>query len=123
MAVNRNAVFSATRSTHFFAAEGHARVMAWLVLFGRAPKASARGGAQKPLQRVLELAQRARAKAHPEREIDYEDTRFRAHLTALALLGDTIFGDLIRGASGGRSGPEAARDFRRRLAQLLADTE
>jgi AcrR family transcriptional regulator len=107
----------------FYGQNGNARLIAWLLLSGRAPNQHARGSAKRPLQRVIELAHAQRTRAHPEREIAYEDTKFRSQLTALALLGDAIFGDLIRHASGDPVGAEAARDFRRRLAKLLADAQ
>lgn len=107
----------------FYAAEGQARLIAWLVLSGRTPKSAGRAHGQKPLQQLIELAHRQRSAARPERGCAYEDTQFRAHLTALALLGDAIFGDLIRYASGAPTGAEASRDFRQRLARLLADSE
>jgi AcrR family transcriptional regulator len=105
----------------FYGKNGNARLIAWLLLSGRAPK-QARAGASRPLQRVIELAHAQRSRAQPDREIDYDDTKFRSQLTALALLGDAIFGDLIRHASGDPTGAPAAREFRRRLAKLLSDT-
>jgi AcrR family transcriptional regulator len=106
----------------FYGKNGNARLIAWLVLSGRAPKQQARAGASRPLQRVIELAHAQRSRAQPNREIDYDDTKFRSQLTALALLGDAIFGDLIRHASGDPTGAPAAREFRQRLAKLLSDT-
>lgn len=107
----------------FYAAEGHARLIAWLVLSGRALDAGGHGETARPLQHLIELAHDQRTQAHPERDCAYEDTQFRAHLTALALLGDAIFGDLIRYASGAATGAQPSRDFRHRLASLLAETE
>lgn len=104
----------------FYGKNGNARLIAWLVLSGRAPKQ--RTGASRALQRVIELAHAQRKRVHPDRDVDYEDTKFRSQLTALALLGDAIFGDLIRHASGDPVGAQPAREFRRRLAKLLSDT-
>jgi AcrR family transcriptional regulator len=106
----------------FYGKNGNARLIAWLLLSGRMPKQPARAGGSRPLQRVIELAHAQRTRAHPGRDVDYDDTKFRSQLTALALLGDAIFGDLIRHASGDPVGPQAAREFRRRLAKLLAET-
>jgi AcrR family transcriptional regulator len=107
----------------FYGKNGNARLIAWLQLSGRTPKQRTRTAAPRPLQRVIELAHAQRTGARPDRAIDYDDTKFRSQLTALALLGDAIFGDLIRRASGDPVGTEAARDFRRRLAALLADKD
>jgi TetR/AcrR family transcriptional regulator, repressor for neighboring sulfatase len=116
----REAIFDMLAA--FYGEEGHARLIAWLVLSDRT-NVTSRGQAPKPLQHLIELLQKQRARAHPERAIEYADTEFRAHLAALALLGDSIFGDMIRRASGGATGAEPSREFRRRLAKLLADTE
>jgi hypothetical protein len=105
----------------FFAAQGNARLMGWLVLSGRTSKSQGRSRS-RPLQRVLELAHAQRVQASPRKHIDYEDTKFLSQLSALALLGDAIFGDLFRSASGDAPGPESARDFRKRLAKLIRDS-
>ncbi len=106
----------------YYGTEGNARLIAWLVLSGRSARSRARGAGARPLQRLIESAHAMRQQAHPNRPTDYADTEFRSQLTALALLGEAIFGDVIRAASGDETGPEASRDFRRRLARLLADT-
>lgn len=105
----------------YYGAEGNARLIAWLVLSGRSLRARPRGG-ERPLQRLIESAHAQRRQAHPGQHADYADTQFRSQLTALALLGEAIFGDVVRAASGAATGAEASRDFRRRLARLLADT-
>jgi AcrR family transcriptional regulator len=107
----------------FYGTEGNARLIAWLILSGRAPKLRRKTGTLRPLQRLIELAHTQREQAHPERAVEFADSKFRSQLTALALLGDAIFGDVIRYASGDAIGPEQAREFRRRLAKLLADTQ
>jgi AcrR family transcriptional regulator len=109
----------------FYGAEGHARLIAWLVLSGRGLKARARHSGGRPLERLIEVAHAQRVHAHPERAIEFADSKFRSQLAALALLGEAIFGDLIRFASGDAStaGGESSRDFRRRLARLLADAD
>lgn len=105
----------------FFGAQGNARLMGWLVLSGRTPKPQGRSRT-RPLQRVLELAHAQRVQAAPRKNIDFEDTKFLSQLSALALLGDAIFGDVIRSASGDPTGPESAREFRKRLAALIRDS-
>jgi AcrR family transcriptional regulator len=107
----------------FYGSAGNARMIAWLVLSRRTARGRGRGEQARPLEHVIELAHARRRALHPERDLPLEDTRFRSQLAALALLGDAIFGDLVRHASGDASGAEASRVFRRRLAQLLADTE
>jgi AcrR family transcriptional regulator len=108
----------------FYGTEGHARLIAWLVLSGRGLKARVRHPMGRPLERVIEVAHAQRLQAHPGRTIEFADSKFRSQLAALALLGEAIFGDLIRYASGDESvsGAEISRDFRKRLARLLADT-
>jgi AcrR family transcriptional regulator len=106
----------------FYSGEGNARLIAWLVLSGLTPKAKPRSATARPLQHLVKLAHAQRTRAHPERNIDYADTEFRAQLTSLALLGEAIFGDLIRYGCGSAQGPKAAREFRRRLAKLLLET-
>lgn len=105
----------------FFGERGQARLLAWLILSGRAARPQWLVRSQ-PLRSLIDLAHRQRLAAQPEREIALADTRFRSQLTAFAMLGEAVFGDLIRGASGDATGAEASREFRRRLAQLLADT-
>jgi AcrR family transcriptional regulator len=106
----------------FYGKNGNARLLAWLVLSGHTGRRSGRGDGGRALQRMIELAHAQRTAVRCDREIDYEDTKFRAQLTALALLGDAIFGELIRRSAGDTAGPQSAREFRRRLAKLLADT-
>jgi hypothetical protein len=109
----------------FFATKGNARLIAWLVLSGRLgelprPAASGEPGGEPPLRALIEKAHAQRQAAFPD--ADYDDTRFRSQLTAIALLGEAIFGDLVRYASGDATGAEQSREFRRRLAKLLTDT-
>jgi AcrR family transcriptional regulator len=104
----------------FCGTHGNARLIGWLVLSGRTPKSHVRTRA-RPLQRVIELAHAQRVQASGGKPVDYADTKFRSQLSAIALLGDAIFGDLIRSASGDAAGPETAREFRNRLAKLLRD--
>jgi AcrR family transcriptional regulator len=107
----------------FYGAQGNARLIAWLTLTGRAfGKSRSRAPVVRPLERVIERMHTLRTAVRSEHGADLADTRFRIQLAALALLGEAIFGDLIRFASGDALGAEASREFRRRLAKLLADT-
>ena len=104
----------------YFGAEGTARLLAWLVLSKRA-RMPRRTTGTSPLKRVIDLVHAQRAQNYPERTVDLEDSKFRSQLTAFALLGEALFGDLLRHAIDDPSGPEQSREFRRRLAKLLAD--
>ncbi|MDH5675194.1 MAG: TetR/AcrR family transcriptional regulator [Myxococcales bacterium] len=114
----------------FFAEKGNARLIAWLLLSGRLGTLPGQLGDRPPLRPLIERAHQGRLQAArpaeplgaEPRTIDFEDSKFRSQLTALALLGEAVFGDLIRLASGDATGPEQSRDFRRRLASLLNDT-
>jgi AcrR family transcriptional regulator len=117
----REAIFDMI--AEFSGSAGNARALAWLVLSRNAPRARAHAEKNRALEHLIELAHARRVAAHPERAPEPEDTRFRSQLTAVALLGDAIFGDLIRYAAGDAVGPEASRAFRMRLAKLLAETE
>ena len=110
------------RVAEFLAERGNARTVAWLVLSGRAQglaQRPARARSATPLRRLIELLHARRQGTAPEREIELEDTLFRAQLSMFALLGETIFGDAIRRATGDTRGPAGSRDFRQRLARLL----
>jgi len=117
----REAIFDMI--AEFYGGAGNARLIAWLVLSRRTQGLRVKANPARAFDQLIKLAHDRRVKAHPERSIDFEDSRFRSQLTALALLGDAVFGDLVRYASGDTLGPEGARGFRRRLAKLLAETE
>lgn len=105
----------------FLAERGNARTVAWLVLSGRAHGfSSATPRVRRPpaLRRLVELVHARRVRAAPERDIELDDTLFRAQLSIFALLGEAIFGDVIRRATGDER-TESSRDFRHRLALLL----
>jgi AcrR family transcriptional regulator len=107
----------------FYGAQGNARLIAWLTLSGRAfGKNRTRAPATRSLQRIIERSHALRTAAKPDQPIELQDTRFRIQLLALTLLGEAIFGDLVRFASGDTLGAEGSREFRRRLAKLLIDT-
>lgn len=94
---------------------GLARLLAFLLLgkteSERAPM-SGKASLEKLVEATHELRQRFN---HPA---SYADTRFEIQLIAIVLLGDAIFGDAVRRASGTRE-DSASREFRRRLTQLL----
>jgi hypothetical protein len=98
-----------------YGGRGYARLLAWLLLSGRAPKVAR--NPDKPLQRLAEAAFAVHSAKTPGAR--YEDTLFELQLVAIALLGDAIFGDAVRRASGIAATPAAASEFRKRLAVLL----
>lgn len=110
--------------SEFYNSKGNARLLAWMALSGLAPRYAASATCDTtvpPLQRLVELAHQRRIRRNKGRDLDYGDTEFRSQLAALALLGEAIFGDMIRLSCGSPQGPDAARDFRQRLASLLRE--
>ena len=105
----------------YYGAEGRARLLAWLVLSERAPQLHADAQAARPLQPLLELAHAQRKKAAAGRRVELADTRFLCQLAALALLGEALFGRLVRLAFGDSGDAAVSRDFRHRLARLLIE--
>jgi AcrR family transcriptional regulator len=106
----------------YYGAEGRARLLAWLVLSDRAPELHADAQAARPLQPLLELAHAQRKKAAGGRRVELADSRFLCQLAALALLGEALFGRLVRVAFGDSGDAAASRDFRHRLARLLTES-
>lgn len=109
------------RIAEFYATRGHARTIAWLILSGRTSRKLTRPKeketAPPPFSRLIELIHEQRLTIQPD--APHADTAFRAQLTALALLGAAIFGDLILGESGVPPTAEHAKEFRRRLGDLV----
>jgi AcrR family transcriptional regulator len=93
---------------------GLGRLLAWLLLSDEyAPVTRAR---ELPLRQLADAAFRLRTRLG--HAASYEGTLFEVQLLAITLLGDAIFGDAVRRASGASAGRSAARDFRKRLARL-----
>jgi AcrR family transcriptional regulator len=93
---------------------GLARLLAFLLLQNRT--GHERASSEMALKPLVDTAHELRQRfGHPA---SYEDTRFEIQLIAIVLLGDAIFGDAVRDASGARE-PGASLEFRRRLTQLL----
>ena len=106
------------RIAEFYATRGHARTIAWLILSGRTHRGTrARDAGPPPFSRLIELIHAQRLEIQPG--APRADTAFRAQLTALSLLGAAIFGDLILGESGVPPTAERAKEFRRRLGELV----
>jgi AcrR family transcriptional regulator len=93
---------------------GLARLLAFLLLHERERGEPSSG--ELPLKPLVDSAHELRQRlGHPA---SYEDTRFEIQLIAIVLLGDAIFGDAVRVATGARDA-SASVEFRRRLTQLL----
>jgi AcrR family transcriptional regulator len=94
---------------------GLARLLAWLLLSGHERRVHTR--ARVPLKQLADTAHMLRRRFdHPA---TYADTLFEVQLLAIVLLGEAVFGEAVWRASGAPEGPSAAREFRRRLTQLL----
>jgi AcrR family transcriptional regulator len=105
----------------YYGTEGRARVLAWLVLSERAPQLHAQAQTARPLQPLLELVHAQRKKAAAGRRVELADSRFLCQLAALALLGEALFGNLVRVAFGDAGDAAASRDFRHRFVRLLTE--
>jgi AcrR family transcriptional regulator len=105
--------------SELYAQRGHARLIAWLILSGFTPRTHRRDEIP-PLKQIADAVHAFRSERHPAQAIDYDDTMFGLQLTALALLGEAIFGEAIRLASGMEERPDNSKEFRRRLAKLLS---
>jgi len=105
----------------FYGTEGSARLLAWLVLSENGPRLQVATEAARPLQPLVALMHGRRKKAMPGRIIELAETRFLCQLAAFALLGEALFGDLIRVSYGAPADVAGSRDFRLRLARLLTD--
>jgi AcrR family transcriptional regulator len=95
---------------------GLGRLLAWLLLSDE--HALVTRARDLPLRQLAEAAFTLRTRLG--HAASYEDTLFEVQLLAITLLGDAIFGNAVRRASGASAGPAAARDFRKRLARLLS---
>jgi AcrR family transcriptional regulator len=99
--------------------QGHARLLAWLLLSGEDPFANEdlRAG----WTRIAEVTHAMRvSKARGGRKPAYDDTRFTIVLSALALFGQAIAGRATFDVAGFEPGKAVERRFREWLAALLA---
>ena len=95
---------------------GLSRLLAWLLLSGRASKLPR--VEELPLKQLADAAHALRLLHQPD--ASYDDTLFELQLMATALLGDALFGDTLRRAAGLSTEPSVAREFRTRLARLFS---
>ena len=94
---------------------GLARLVAWLLLSGRGSKFAL--ATDLPLKQLADAVHPLRQRRHPAAR--YDDVMFELQLLTTVLLGDALFGEAIRSASGMPADPRLAREFRQRLAKLL----
>ena len=114
-AVDIDEILALTAET--LADQGQARLLAWLVLSGRATGPA--GG--RLLEELAGVAHASRAEYWAEQglgEPSAEDTTFSVLLVALALFGEALLGDLLR-ESLGLEGADSGERFRAWLARLL----
>jgi TetR/AcrR family transcriptional regulator, repressor for neighboring sulfatase len=104
---------------NYYGAEGRARLLAWLMLSERGPELTAQAQAARPLQPLVELVHALRKKASAGRRIDLADSRFLCEVAAFTMLGEALFGNLVRVAFGHADDATASREFRQRFARLL----
>lgn len=101
---------------------GMARLMAWLVLSGRDLGATRPGGLTLAVQRMHGGRVRAAEKAGRPAP-DFENTLFAAVLLSIMVLGDALFGTMVRGSVGLGSGPAVTRRFRKWLVKVCESLE
>lgn len=110
------------RVFHTLADEGHARLLAGLLLSGRALGGP---GLEGQLLRSVAEASHARRRAYFEAARQappaFEDSLFTILLVAIALFGDALLGAQMRASAGLAEDPEAGRRFRVWLARLLEE--
>lgn len=103
-------------------AEGHARLLAWLVLSGRAqPGAGGRDRLLRDAARAAQRRRRAGYAAAGRRPPPAEDTLFTFVLGAFALFAEALVGDLVFASAGVAADAAARRRFRVWLARLLEE--
>src|SRR6185503_8118633 len=100
----------------YYGADGRARLLAWLMLSEKALEVHAATEAARPLEPLVALVHAQRKKAQPGRQIELKDSRFLCELAGLTLLGEALFGNLVRVAFGDAGDAAASRDFHRRFA-------
>lgn len=101
---------------------GMARLMAWLILSGRNLGAANPGALIPAVQRMH--GGRVRAAERVGRQApDFEGTQFAAVLLSIMVLGDALFGPMVRGAVGLGSSAAVSRRFRKWLAAVCEKLE
>lgn len=103
------------------ARRGQARLLAWLLLSGHEPD-----DAQAFESKIVEIARAAHARRLRRlppgaKKPAFEDTLFSILLTALALFGEAICGQLLFRSAGLGDDEDAVRRFRTWLAALIAE--
>jgi AcrR family transcriptional regulator len=100
---------------------GHARLLAWLLLSGHEPD-----DAQAFESKVVEIARAAHARRLRQlprraKKPAFEDTLFSILLVGVAMFGEAICGPQLRRRAGLGDDRDAARRFRKWLAELIGE--
>lgn len=96
---------------------GHARIMAWLALSGRAPDFD-----EERLRELVQVIHRRRLEdADPQSHPDPESTLFIALLATHAVFGEALLGPMLRTSAGLGDDAEVSQRFRRWLARTLVE--
>ena len=101
---------------------GVARMLAWLILSGRAYGAM-KPGVFKPAAERMHAGRVRRAQSEGRRSPELEETLFAATHLFILVLGDSLFGPSIRRAIGLGSGADTTRRFRRWLSKVVERME
>jgi AcrR family transcriptional regulator len=99
---------------------GYARLLSWLILEGKEVRAL-EPGAVRPLADALHAARLMHNRARGWPPPAFADTLFASALMPVTLLGDALFGALMRRGVGLPEDADVARQFRVWLARLLTE--
>lgn len=101
-----------------FGPGGHARIVAWLSLAGRAVRKEEAAGFDAIAAATHEV-RKARRRENRRPAPSYEDTYFVVMLAGLAMFGDAIAGPLLRGQTDAKESAATSTRFRAWLARVL----
>jgi AcrR family transcriptional regulator len=107
------------RTSRVLAERRYARLLAWLVLSGRELRVVAGRFAEFP--QAVHAARIRRRGAEGRGPVALESTRFGVATTMLTLLGEALFGRLVRLAVGLADDPSTRRRFRRWMARAIEE--
>ena len=101
---------------------GMARLLAWLILSGRAYR-TMKPGVFKPAAERMHAGRVRRAQNQGRRSPELEETLFAASHLFILVLGDSLFGTQVRRAIGLGSGADITRRYRRWLSKVFERME
>lgn len=101
---------------------GVARLLAWLILSGRAI-GTMKPGVFKPAAARMHAGRVRRAQNEGRRTPELEETLFAASYLFILVLGESLFGPQVRRAIGLGSGVEVTRRFRRWISKVVERME